>query len=1038
VNTKNRIVDMLVALGSLARKVAHLELGGMGLKNTISSPPIFEHDADRTPATSAATTDEDGLIRSITLREYTTEELVTIYQSKPNLLPSAAIIEKTGTDSSRFGSSGSAKRGDALYTAEHNVIRRGMTEALRPLRERYNVATRGLANDSVSTSDRTVDIYLPVNAAGGYGNGALVPSGIDLRELGLQQGLERIRIHPYMILPSTGNGANYQTAAAAAIYSFRQMMAGCLMPNIIRDEKLSGTRTPTSRLFDEPTIICPTNGRVTFSNRDEAAGLVALDIRLRGDARFSTDAYFTDFASRVHGGHIGREMVCRAVGHSIIEFNPKQAADALDARLTQEIAQRLLVGANPGEHVEISVCALPEVAGLLESAQRPTGTDVATDTYSVLAGASHDTIQGTVQDAHCQFQQRADDYKHRLDTLSGEFVKNLSSKLDQQVQHSISALGLPETVKRLQNAKERQAKVAVDYLQRYTTNAGPDASAYQSMVAQMQEQAQAASRSTVLNTTLVAALAIAAIGCVGTGMGMAFGLLGAILGWTLLATGVVLAAAAVAVKAFASRRGTRRMAQLAIEATNLDLALFDNRVSNIRLMAGRNAISTLTERLDRIHDDLNRAAAKAQELAAEANSRFTEMAGDSVPLALPGIVLPTNPDTEAMVQKMFTPRMEVVVEPIITACIINADAMVAQVHRCVQTEIANLNLDEISVIDFVEHWPNAIDLAVFATERINESWPTAPIDPTAEPGYVPPILRVIRSNGGSRNSGPLAELLRKGQVEEVSQVRDQDFGDPRRIIVSHERRFISFRQIRYLEVLEREAQAVAMELEPFLVTAVPDPRALDVFRCGGARDEAGAWGTFFRAVARNIVTRNGDNTYMVRDAALRGVLHVADDDGRLAQGLPNIINRLTTDPTLRKTLDEMFLSELQRDGKTTIAQSYLAAMYSAADYVPASAVSKFREIGLREICKLLPECRTADDAARLVGFTPPVAPPKSRKSNRHPRLGENAGAAEGSPDVRAGYAGVGDHRLGEAPDDGNGSGRQDKDMAGMPARRIAP
>ena len=429
--SKHRIVDLLLAVGSLPRKVAHLVLGGMGLKNTISPPPILEHDADRTSATSAAKTVEDGQIRSITLREYSTEELVTIHQSKTNLLPSAPIIEKTGTDSSRFGTSGSAKRGDALYTAEHNVIRRGMTEALRPLRERYNVATRGLVNDSVSTSDRTVDIYLPVNAAGGYGNGALVPSGIDLRELALQQGLERIRIHPYLILPSPGNGANYQTAAAAAIYSFRQMMAACLMPNIIRDEKLSGTRTLTSRLFDEPTIICPTNGRVTITNRDEAAGLVALDILLWGDARFSTDAYFTDFASRVHGGHIGRDMVCRAIGHSVIEFDPQRAADALNARLTQEIAQCLLTGTSPGEPVEMPVCALAEVSGLLESAQRPTGTDVATDTYSLLADASHDTIQATVQDAHSQLEQRADDYEHRLNALSGEFLRTHASKLDQ-------------------------------------------------------------------------------------------------------------------------------------------------------------------------------------------------------------------------------------------------------------------------------------------------------------------------------------------------------------------------------------------------------------------------------------------------------------------------------------------------------------------------------------------------------------------------------------------------------------------------------
>lgn len=1036
-NIRNRIVDCLVAGGSLViNKLARLVRSGMGLKPIISSPPTLAHDADRTSASSVAAGDEDGHVHTIAIREYSTEELVKIHQSKPNLLLAASIIEKTGTDSSRFGSSGSARRGDALYTAEQNVIRRGMTEALRPLRERYNVAARGLAKDSVSTNDRTVDIYLPVNAAGGYGNGTLLPSAIDLLELGLQQGLERIRIHPYMILPSTGNGANFQTAAAAAVCSFRQMMAGCLRPGIIRDEKLIGTRTPTSPLFSDPTIICPTNGRVTMSNRDEAAGLAALDILLRGDARFSTDAYFTDFASRVHGGHIGRDMVCRAIGHSVIEFDPQRAAEALEARMALEIARRLLDGSNSEEHVELPVCVLPEVTGLLESVQRPMGTDVATDTYAALDGAGHDAIPATVLDAHGQLEQRADGYAHRLETIAGEFVKRHAAKLDQQVQHCVNALGLPETVRRLEDAKKHQATVSADYLQRYAASAGPDASTYQSLVGQMQEQARAASHSTVVKIALVAAVAIGAVGCIGTGMGMAMGLLGAILGWTLLSAGIALAAAAVAVKSFSSHRSTRRITQLAIDATNLDLAMFDNRVSNIRLVAGRNAINTLAERLDRLHDDLSRAAAKAQELTAESDRRFTAMDGGSVPVEVPGIVLPTNADTEAVVSKMFTPRMEGIVGPIIPTCAANADTMVAHIRRCVQAEIANLKLDEVTVIDFIEHWPNAIDLGTFATERINESWPMAPVDPTAEPGYVPPILRVVRSAGGSRNTGQLLDLLRKGQAEEVSQVRDQDFGDPRRIVLSHERRFISFRQISYLSVLEREAEPLMTELEPFLVTAVADPRALDVFRCGGVRDEAGAWGAFFRAVSRKIITRNGDNTYVVRDAAFRGMLPVTAADGRLAQGLPNVINRMMTDPTLRKTLDEMFLSELQREGKATIVQSFLASMHSAAEYVPAGAMSKFREIGLREVCKLMPECRTADDAARLVGFTPPPVPPTPHRRNRHHRPASEAPAAAGVADVRAGYAGVGDRRLGDAQDDGNGSGRHEKNAAGMPARRF--
>lgn len=191
-------------------------------------------------------------------------------------------------------------------------------------------------------------------------------------------------------------------------------------------------------------------------------------------------------------------------------------------------------------------------------------------------------------------------------------------------------------------------------------------------------------------------------------------------------------------------------------------------------------------------------------------------------------------------------------------------------------------------------------------------------------------------------------------------------------------------------MLEREAQPVIAGLEPFLVTAVPDPRALDVFRCGGARDESGAWGTFFRAVAQKIITRAGDNTYVIRDAALRGVLHVIGDDGRLAQGLPNIISRVTTDPTLRRALDEMFLAELQRHGKNAIVQGYLAVMHSASEHVPSNAVSKFRDVGMREVSKLLPECRIADDAARLVGFIPPTDRPRRTVRSKHRALSESS------------------------------------------------
>ena len=211
-------------------------------------------------------------------------------------------------------------------------------------------------------------------------------------------------------------------------------------------------------------------------------------------------------------------------------------------------------------------------------------------------------------------------------------------------------------------------------------------------------------------------------------------------------------------------------------------------------------------------------------------------------------------------------------------CIADPESVAVAIHHCVQREVGNLKLDDVGVIDFIERWPNAIDLEKFAEERTNESWPTAPLDPTVEPGYSPPLLRVIRSNGGSQNTGPFMERLRKLHVEEVNQVRDVDYGDPHRIIISHERRFISHRQFAFLTTLEKEAEPLLPELEPYLTTCVPDPRLLDEFRCGMVRDESGAWGTLFRAVARNVVTRKGDNTYLVNDPNLRGAPHVGDDD----------------------------------------------------------------------------------------------------------------------------------------------------------------
>src|SRR5439155_17095066 len=242
--------------------------------------------------------------RTVTLREYTTEELVTIHQGRHNLLPLASIIEKTGTDSSRFGASGSAQRGKALHTAEHAAFRRAIVDAVRPLRERYAVAVRGLDNDYAAVDDRAVDIYITGNAAGGFATGTMIPTALDIHEAATQQGLERVSVRPYLIAPSTGNGADFAISAASCVMFVRQVTAACLKPDIIRDETLKGTRRAPARTFEVPTIIFPTNGKVTMSSREAAAQLTAFDINLRGDARFSADSYFTDWTSRMYGGQL--------------------------------------------------------------------------------------------------------------------------------------------------------------------------------------------------------------------------------------------------------------------------------------------------------------------------------------------------------------------------------------------------------------------------------------------------------------------------------------------------------------------------------------------------------------------------------------------------------------------------------------------------------------------------------------------------------------------------------------------------------------
>ncbi|MCL2646011.1 MAG: hypothetical protein FWD61_03280 [Phycisphaerales bacterium] len=109
-----------------------------------------------------------------------------------------------------------------------------------------------------------------------------------------------------------------------------------------------------------------------------------------------------------------------------------------------------------------------------------------------------------------------------------------------------------------------------------------------------------------------------------------------------------------------------------------------------------------------------------------------------------------------LVMKMFIPKLGGITTPIISACVVSVDAMVTRLQNGIQAEIDELNLDDVTLIDFVERWPNAINLETFVTERLNESWPMAPIDPTVEPDFHPPILRVLRSNNDSQNTGPLS------------------------------------------------------------------------------------------------------------------------------------------------------------------------------------------------------------------------------------------------------------------------------------------
>ncbi len=973
-NSANRIVDLEVDLGTLGRMIGVRTATGTGTKGIIAPPPVIQFDADRSKVNGTDAQVGDVQPRTVTLREYTTEELVTIHRGRHNLLPLATIIEKTGTDSSRFGASGSAQRGKALHTAEHTAFRRAIVDAVRPLRERYAVAVRGLDNDYAAVDDRAVDIYITGNAAGGFATGAMIPTALDIHEAATQQGLERVSVRPYLIAPSTGNGADFPIAAASCVMFVRQVTAACLKPEIIRDETLKGTRRAPARTFDVPTIIFPTNGKVTMSSREAAAQLAAFDINLRGDGRFSADSYFTDWTSRVYGGQLKPDMIWRSIGHVLIELDPQRANEALDAKVCIRVADHLLMGVSAGAPV-LPVNTLAEVTALLDSAERPTGMDIGTDAYMSLSHARYDVIQGVVQDAHAQLQQRVADYEARINSIADQFAQDFGETVGKQVQQAIVNVGLTGSVKCLGVAKEQQSVVAGQFVQRLSVQTEPDTTAYQNHVAQLQELAQRAARRWI-----------------------------------------------------STRRETNQMRQFAVEAINMDLVAFESRINAVKMLAGRTVISKMVAQIERSLTAVNTAAAKAQDLKGQADKRLHAMSGGSVRVELPGIVLPTPADTDRMVQRLFDSRIADLAGRAIPVCIADPENITAAIHKSVQREVGNLKLDEVGVIDFIERWPNAIDLEKFVEERTNESWPTAPLDPTVEPGYSPPILRVIRSHGGSQNTGPLMERLRKLHVEEVNQVRDVDYGDPRRIIVSHERRFISHRQFAFLATLEKEAESLLPELEPYLTTCVPDPRLLDEFRCGMVRDESGAWGTFFRAMSRNVVTRKGDNTYLVRDQALRSALHVTDDDGRLAQGLPNIIGRLTNDPTLRRSLDELFIDSLQRDGKNVIVQQYLAAMYAATEYVPANSVTKFTEVASAEVLKLLPACRSIEDAAKLVGFTPPTNTPQ--KAKRWQREAEKASPDE-LPAGRHGHNEDGDAQNGHGSS--NGNGRRENDIP--PLRR---
>lgn len=946
---RNRNIDLVVALGTLGRMIGHRAADTRCTKNLVTPPPILQIDADRSAVSASSTATENGHLRCVTLREFTTPELVTIFQGRPNLLPAALIVERTGTDTSRFGASGSARRGDALYTAEHATIRRAIVDALRPLRERYNVALRALDDDLLNTADRTVDVYVPGNLAGGFANGTFVAAGIDIQEAAAQHGLDRVRIHPYLIVPSTGNGADLRTSAASAIYSLRQVLAACLRPDIIRDEKLAGTRTPTSRVFEGPTIICPSNGRMTFANRETVAALAALDINLRGDSRFSADSFFTDWTSKVLGGHIGRDMICRGIGYSIIEFSPNRAAELLGRLLTKRIAEHLRTASKGASPVPVPTTALPQLTAVLESTERPTGTDVGAEAYAALTGARFDMIQSVVEDAHAQLQRRAADFDARLKAAVTQLVRDHQGRLHEAVHRAIAANGLDKTAEALADAQREQDKVAAQFLQRYAPSRAPDAATYSNLLSQLHELAQRASAR-----------------------------------W------------------LSRRRETKLMRQIAVEAINADLAAFDVRVRNIAATLGTAALNEMAHRIANVRSATIAASAQAQELTIDAAKQAGEIAAGSVSLDLPGIILPTLADAEAIVRKLFDPRLADLTGRVIPSCTLGTGSeAVSAICDCVRAETAALKLDEVTLIGYLEGWPHAVDLDKFVRERINESWPTAPLDPTIEPGYTPPILRVLRSSGGSLNSGPLMERLRKFDAEQVNQVRDHDFGDPRRLIISHEQRFIAARQIAFLHLLEKEAQSVSLDLEPLLTSCVPDPRLLDEFRCAASRDETAAWATFVRSVARRLVTRKGDNTYIVSDLALHSTLHVTTDHGRLAQGLLAMINRLTNDTTLRKGLDDLLTTSLQRDGRSVVVADYLTALHAAANHVPANAVPQFINFVSREIFKLLPECRTADDAARLVGFTSaetPVLSPRPKAAADHSTgngNGSNRGNVQG-------------------------------------------